>query len=99
MDDQQKKRNTITNLTLAAVLIAGVYNWFHLVSDEITRHNLFVTVVLVLPRVAVLACVLGVLLAMRGWREHWLIKLAFLFVLALPFITFLIARWAFSFIL
>ena len=72
--------------------------WFHVICDEIIRHNLFVAVVWLLPRVAVLVCVLGVLLAMRGWREHWFIKLAFIFVLALPLITFVIARWAFSFI-
>ncbi|MBN2270742.1 MAG: hypothetical protein JXN61_09015 [Sedimentisphaerales bacterium] len=98
MDDQQKKRKAITNLTLSAVFMAGVYFWFDFICDDTNRQNLFVTAVLVLPRLAVLACTLGVLLAMRGWCQHWIIKLAVIFVLALPFITFVIARWAFSFI-
>ena len=98
MDEQRKKINIITNLTLAAIFIECVLIWFHVICDEIIRHTPFLTVVWVLPRVVVFACVLGVLLAMRRWHEQWLIKLVFILVLALPLITFVFARWAFSFI-
>jgi len=97
-DQQQRKTKTIANLTLAAVLIAGVHITFQSLPDEFADSNRVVELVFLLPLPVVLICALGVLLAMRGWTVHWLVKLAFVFILMLPFLTCAFVRWAMSFL-
>lgn len=96
MDTQKRKTATIGKLTVAAVLIAGVYITFQSLPNEFAASNRGVEFVFLLPVPVFFICALGALLTMRGWSVHWLVKFAFVFMLVLPFLASAFVRWAMS---